>query len=125
MISWKSSLQSAVALSTTEAEFMAITEAVKESIWLKGLLEDFGFSHGAVKIWCNSQSAICLSKNNVFHERTKHVVRKFYFVRDIIESDEVDIHKIHTSQNLAEILTKDVHVSKFKSALDLLRVLKA
>ncbi|WZY69978.1 hypothetical protein YC2023_002218 [Brassica napus] len=81
--------------------------------------------HGAVKIWCNSQSAICLSKNNVFHERTKHVVRKFYFVRDIIESDEVDIHKIHTSQNLAEILTKDVHVSKFKSALDLLRVLKA
>ena len=125
MISWNSSLQSVVALSTTEAEFMAITEAVKESIWLKGLLEDFGFSHGAVKIWCDSQSAINLSKNNVFHKRTKHVARKFYFVRDIIESGEVDIQKIHTSQNPADILTKGVPVSKFKSALDLLRVLKA
>lgn len=125
VVSWKSSLQPVVALSTTEAEFIALTEAVKESIWLKGLLEDFGFSHGAVKVWCDSQSAICLSKNNAYHERTKHVARKFHFIRDIVENGEVDVQKVHTSRNPADILTKVVSVSKFRSALDLLKILKA
>lgn len=125
VVSWKSSLQSVVAFSTTEAEFIALTETVKESIWLKGLLEDFGFDHEDVMVWCDSHSAICLSKNNAYHERTKHVARKFHFIRDIVESGEVDVQKIHTSRNHADILTKVVPVRKFRSALDLLKVLKA
>ncbi|KAL0726856.1 hypothetical protein Bca4012_022949 [Brassica carinata] len=125
VVSWKSRLQPVVALSTTEAEYIALTEAVKEAIWLKGLLEDFGVKQGPISIWCDSQSAICLSKNNVFHERTKHVAKRYHFIRDIIEDKVVDVLKIHTSRNPADILTKVVPVSKFNAALEMLKVLKA
>ncbi|CAA7042283.1 unnamed protein product [Microthlaspi erraticum] len=110
VVSWKSNLQRVAALSTTEAEYIALTEAVKEGIWLRGLLQDFGFKQEAVKVWCDSQSAICLSKNNLFHERTKHIAVKYYFIRDMIDDGEVEVLKIHTSRNPADILTKVVPV---------------
>lgn len=65
-VSWKSIQQPVVALSTTEEEFMAITESVKEGIWLIGLLSEFGFYQDYVPIKCNSQSALHLSKHHVF-----------------------------------------------------------
>ncbi|CAA7016274.1 unnamed protein product [Microthlaspi erraticum] len=125
VVSWRSSLQRVAALSTTEAEYISLTEAVKEAIWLKGLLADFGLKHGAVKVWCDSQSAICLSKNNVFHERTKHIAVKYHFIRDVIEDGEVEVLKVHTSRNPADILTKVVLVGKFNSALTLLNIARA
>ncbi|CAA7031439.1 unnamed protein product [Microthlaspi erraticum] len=102
-----------------------VTEAVKEAIWLKGLLGDFGFSHDAVKVWSDSQSAICLSKNSVFHKRTKHSATKYHFIRDVIAEGEVEVPKVHTSRNPPDVLTKVIPVSKFKSALDMLRVTQA
>jgi len=71
--SWRSTLQSAVALSTTETEYMAVTEAFKEAIWLHGLIEDLGIVQEHVDVHCDSQSAICLVKNQVHHSRTKHI----------------------------------------------------
>ena len=62
-VSWKSTLQSTVALSTMKAEYMTITEAVKEAIWLQGLLDDFGVGQKQVTVFCDSQSAIHLGKN--------------------------------------------------------------
>lgn len=121
-VSWRSCLQSVVALSTTEAEYIALSEAVKEAIWIKGLISDMGFKQEKATVWCDSQSAICLSKNNTFHERTKHVARKYHFIRDIIEDGEVEVSKIHTSRNPADILTKSVPVNKFVAALDLLKL---
>lgn len=124
-MSWRSSLQPVVALSTTESEYISLTEAVKEAMWLRGLLSDFGITHGPVQVWCDSQSAICLSKNAVFHERTKHMAARYNFIRDIVEKKEVEVLKIHTSKNPADILTKVVPVSKFNAALGLLRVIQA
>ncbi|KAE8665322.1 Detected protein of unknown function [Hibiscus syriacus] len=72
-VSWKSTLQSTVALSTTEAEYMAVSEAVKEVIWLKGLMEDLGVVQSHISLYCDSQSAIHLAKNQVYHSRTKHI----------------------------------------------------
>ena len=62
-VSWKSTLQQVVALSTTEAEYIALTEAIKEALWLKGLLGELGFQQDSVEVLCDSQSAIHLSKN--------------------------------------------------------------
>jgi len=70
-VSWKSTLQSTVALSTTEGEYMAITEAVKETIWLHGLLKDLGVGQKQLEVYSDSQSVIHLAKNQVFHARTK------------------------------------------------------
>lgn len=125
VVSWRSSLQPVVALSTTEAEYISLTEAIKEAIWLKGLLKDFGISHGPVQVWCDSQSAICLSRNAVFHERTKHMRVRYDFIQDIIEEGEIELSKIHTNRNPTDILTKVVPVSKFNTALSLLKVVSA
>lgn len=81
-----------------------------------------GFEQDSVRIWCDSQSAMCLAKNNIHHERTKHVSRKLHFIRDIIEKGEVTVEKIHTSKNPADILTKAVPVKKFEAALRVLGV---
>lgn len=67
-ISWKSVLQSVVALSTTEVEFIAMTEAVKEGMWLKGMLSDFGISQKSVEIFCDNQRALHLAKHQIFYE---------------------------------------------------------
>nr|GEV98012.1 retrotransposon protein, putative, Ty1-copia subclass [Tanacetum cinerariifolium] len=73
VVSWKATLQHVVALSTIEAEYMALTEAVKESIWLKGLLIELGVNLRSVVVNCDNQNAIHLSRNAMFHERTKHI----------------------------------------------------
>ena len=69
-VSWRSMLQATVALSTTEAEYMAIAEGVKEALWLWGFLCDLGIEQDHVDLWCDSQSAIHLAKNQVHHART-------------------------------------------------------
>ncbi|KAL1190989.1 Retrovirus-related Pol polyprotein from transposon TNT 1-94 [Cardamine amara subsp. amara] len=121
-ISWRSRLQKVVALSTTEAEYMSLNEAVKEAIWLKGLLKDFGYEQKSVEIFCDSQSAISLSKNNVHHERTKHVDVKYHKIREVIADGIVEVLKISMLSNPADIFTKILPVSKFQTALNLLRV---
>ncbi|KAG7533237.1 Reverse transcriptase RNA-dependent DNA polymerase [Arabidopsis thaliana x Arabidopsis arenosa] len=114
VVSWKSSLQKVVALSTTEANFMALTEAAKEAVWLKGFMEELGHSQGAVEINCDSQSAIALAKNAVFHERTKHISTKFNFIRDLISDGTVQVVKIATEYNHADIFTKVLPVEDKK-----------
>ncbi|GJW07711.1 retrotransposon protein, putative, ty1-copia subclass [Tanacetum coccineum] len=86
VMSWKATLQHVVALSTTEAKYMALTEAVKESIWLKGLLIELGVNLRSVVVNCDNQSAIHLSRNAMFHERTKHINVRYHFIREIVES---------------------------------------
>lgn len=123
-VSWRSSLQPVVALSTTEAEYIALSEAVKEGVWLKRFAEELGFPQESVEVYCDSQSAIALSKNAVFHERTKHVATKYHFIRDLISAGEVQVLKIATAYNPADIFTKVLPVFKFREALRLLRVSK-
>ena len=67
-MSWRSSLQHVVALSTTEAEYMALYEATKEGLWLREFCSELGFDSESFKLHCDSQSAICLAKNSVHHD---------------------------------------------------------
>ena len=122
-VSWKSTLQATVALSTTEAEYMAITEAVKEAIWLHGLLEELGVGQKHLMVHSDSQSAIHLAKNQVFHARTKHIDVRYHFVREILEEEEILLQKIRTEDNPADMLTKVVTRAKFEHCLDLVNIL--
>ncbi|CAH9143473.1 unnamed protein product [Cuscuta epithymum] len=72
-VSWLSQLQKIVALSTTEAEYVAITEASKEMVWLQNLLGELGKEYKNSILYSNSQSAIFLANNSAFHKRTKHI----------------------------------------------------
>ncbi|GJX90903.1 retrovirus-related pol polyprotein from transposon TNT 1-94 [Tanacetum coccineum] len=124
-ITWKSTLQSTTALSTTKAEYMAMTKVVKEAIWLQGLLGELGISQKFVTMHSDSQSAINLAKNQVYHARTKHINVRYHFIREILEEGGVRIQKIHTSKNPADMLTKVVAVIKFNYCLDLINVVKS
>ncbi|KAH9662850.1 hypothetical protein KPL70_019489 [Citrus sinensis] len=123
-VSWRSILQSTIALSTTEAEYMAATEAVKEAIWLKGLLGDLGVIQENIAVFCDNQSAIFLAKNQTYHARTKHIDVKYHYVREIIESGVVLLRKIDTKDNPSDMLTKVVSRVKFQHCLKLIQILR-
>ena len=122
VISWKATLQPTVVLSTTEAEYMAVVEAVKEAIWLRGLVGELSSNLQKIIVHCDSQSAICLTKDQMFHERTKHIDIKYHFIRDIISEGNIGIAKIGTSDNPADMMTKPLPTSKFKHCLNLIGV---
>ncbi|MCO5573237.1 hypothetical protein L7F22_027006 [Adiantum nelumboides] len=105
-VSWCSRVQKIVALSTTEAEYISATEASKEAIWLAQLCSEFGLPDKAPMLGCDSQSAICLAKNAMFHARTKHIDVRYHFIREVLEDGLITLVKVHTSQNRADALTK-------------------
>ncbi|KAH9685181.1 Integrase catalytic domain-containing protein [Citrus sinensis] len=117
-INSKAQLQSVVALSTTEAEYTTI-EAIKEAIWLKGMLKELGVEQKSMVIHCDSQSAICLSKNQTHLERTKHIDIKLHFIRLEVSKATVKLQKIHTDNNVADMLTKAIPGAKFMFCLNL------
>ncbi|KZV56018.1 hypothetical protein F511_12717 [Dorcoceras hygrometricum] len=120
-VSWKSQLQHIVALSTTESEYIAITEAFKEALWLKGLLNEISMLTGKVTVFSDSQSGIQLCKNPVFHDRTKHIDVRFHFIRDIVSKGLIFLEKIPSEYNPADMGTKCLPVSKFMSCLKILK----
>ncbi|KAG8502523.1 hypothetical protein CXB51_001167 [Gossypium anomalum] len=121
-ISWKATLQTTVALSTTEVEYMAITEACKEAIWLKGLFSELNEDHQISTVFCDSQSTIFLTKDQMFHERTKHIDVQYHFVRDIIARGDIVVSKISTHENPADMMTKSLPITKFEHCLNLVVV---
>ena len=111
-ISWMSKLQNIVALSTTEAEYIAASHACKEAVWLKGLLGELGKVQNTIKVFCDSQSAIHLAKNPAYHSKTKHIPIKYHFVRHVVHEGGVVLEKVHTKKNSADMFTKSVTLEK-------------
>ena len=124
-MSWRSSLQKVVALSTTEAEYMALSDAVHEGIWLKGICKELKRRDEVFEVHCDSQSAIYLARNFVYREKTKHIATKYNFIREVIADGVVNVLKIHTSVNPADMLTKTLPGEKFEGCLAKLKVVEA
>eukprot|EP00253_Pinus_taeda_P026692 PITA_26692 len=116
-ISWMSKLQETVALSTTEAEYIATSDASKEAIWLKGLLDEIGRTQEKVNVLCDSQSAIHLATNPAYHSRTKHIDVRYHFLRHVIDGGKVALQKVHTRENCVDIFTNPVTVEKLRWCL--------
>jgi hypothetical protein len=114
-VSWILKLQKVVALSTTKAEYVAATEASKEMIWLQRFMEELGKKQENNKLYCDSESAIHLAKNSTFHSNTKHIQLRYHFIRSTLEDGHLKLEKIHTSQNLVDMLTKGVTREKLSS----------
>jgi len=102
---------------------MALTKAMKEAIWLQGLLDDLGIDHDLLKINCDSMSAIYLAKNQVYHASTKHIDAGFHFVREILDEGNIKLQKIHTKENFADMLIKVISGVKFAQCKELLYIL--
>ena len=124
IINWKTTLKSVVAFSTTEAEYTVAAEAIKEAIWLRGMVVELGYENKQVLVHCDNHSAICLNKNHVHHEKTKHIDVKLHFLRLEVLKGVMKLVKIHTNDNLADILTKPISGAKFEFYLNSARIYK-
>ena len=81
-ISWQSRLQKTIALSTTEAEYMAAVEASTEVLWMRDFIGELSIRKEEYRLYCDSQSAIHLAKNATYHSRTKHIQRRYHSIRE-------------------------------------------
>jgi hypothetical protein len=107
VISWNCRRQPTIALSTTEAEYMASSQSTKEAIWLRKLLADVGFvQQDATAIICDNQGCIALPKNPTYHSRRKHIDVQHHFIREKLESGEISLKYYPMEDMVADVLTK-------------------
>ena len=122
-ITWCSQKQETVALFSCEAEFMAATEAAKQAIWLQELLAEVTEEPcEKVVVKIDNKSVIALTKNPVFHGRSKHIHKRYHFIRECIDNGLVDVEHIAGSLQKADILTKALGRLKFKEMRELVAV---
>ncbi|XP_059067840.1 secreted RxLR effector protein 161-like [Cryptomeria japonica] len=126
MISWISRKQSSVAQSSTKAKYIVASMAVREAIWLRKLLVGlFGEPLKPTVIHCYNQSCIKLSVNLVFHDRSKHIVIPYHYVRDMVERNVIQLEYISTGDQTTDILTKPlsrVKVEHFRKSLGMIEM---
>ena len=106
-IYWMSRKQNSMALSTVEGEYIVASMACCEAVWLMKLFSElFGHVLGTFVIYCDNESGILLSENPVFHDCSKHIDIRYYFIRDMVHRVAVRLHHIGTDEQVANILTK-------------------
>ena len=113
-VSWRSKKQTCVALSTAEAEYVALASAAQEAIWMSQLtavLEDR--PQEAAILFEDNQSAISMSKNPQFHGRSKHISIKYHFIRDQVEKGIVELKYCPTKEMVADMMTKGLPKEQF------------
>ena len=121
--SWSSKKQKVVALSTAEAEYISSTAAACEALWLRRLLQDLqDKQEDATTLFCDNMSAIAMSKNPVFHARSKHIELKYHFIRELVENEDINLEFCKTGEQLADVFTKPLPAEKFIFFRDMLGV---
>ncbi|GJY91873.1 putative ribonuclease H-like domain-containing protein [Tanacetum coccineum] len=114
LISWQCKKQTVVANSTTEAEYIAASNCCGQVLWIQNQLLDYGYNFMQTKIHIDNESTICIVKNPVFHSKTKHIEIRHHFIRDSNEKKLIQMIKIYTDQNVADLLIKAFDVSRFQ-----------
>jgi hypothetical protein len=115
MVSWCSRKQSSVALSTAEVEYIALSMAVREAVWLHKLLT-YLFDHDMdpTIIHCGNQSYVKLSENPMFHDRSKHIEIKYHYIRYMVERKAIHVRYLPTHEQIADISIKPLAKTKFE-----------
>jgi hypothetical protein len=115
MVSWCRRKKSSVTLSIAEAEYIALSVAVHEVVWLRKLLTDlFNHEMDPTTIHCDNQSCVKLSENPVFHDRSKHIEIKYHYIRDMVQRKTIHVHYLPTREQIADIFTKPLDKTKFE-----------
>jgi hypothetical protein len=125
MISWQSRKKSSIALSTMEAEYIAACSVSCEAIWLWKLLTSlFDLEMRETVILCDNQSCIKMTENHVFHDRSKHIEIRYYFIRDMVQWGALKLQYISTDEQVADVMTKPLSRVKFEHFRDKLGIVR-
>ncbi|GKD58605.1 putative ribonuclease H-like domain-containing protein [Tanacetum coccineum] len=106
LISWQCKKQTVVANSTTKAKYITASHCCGQVLWIQNQMLDYGYNFMQTKIHVDNESAICVVKNPVYHSKTKHIEIQHHFIRDSYEKRLIKMVKIHTDNNVADLLTK-------------------
>nr|GEV27465.1 ribonuclease H-like domain-containing protein [Tanacetum cinerariifolium] len=113
LISWQCNKQTIMATSTTEAEYVAAAHCCGQVLWIQNQLLDYGFNIMSTKTYIDNECTICIMKNPVFHFKTKHIEIRHHFIRDAYKKKLIRVLKIHTDDNVADLVKKAFDVSRF------------
>ncbi|GKB17538.1 retrotransposon protein, putative, ty1-copia subclass, partial [Tanacetum coccineum] len=106
LVSWSSKRQKSVVISTTEAEYIALSDCCAQILWMRSQLTDYGFGFNKIPMYCDNKSAIALCCNNVQHSRSKHIDIRFHFIKEHVENGVIKLYFVNTEYQLADIFTK-------------------
>ncbi|GKF08541.1 hypothetical protein Tco_0042765, partial [Tanacetum coccineum] len=123
LIPWQCKKQTIVPNSTTEAEYVAAANCCGQVLWIQNQMMDYGFNFINTKIHIDNEITICIVKNPVYYSRTKHIKIRHHFIRDCYEKRLIDVVKIHTDNNVADLLTKRFDVIRFNFLVVSIRML--
>ncbi|GKD39869.1 putative ribonuclease H-like domain-containing protein [Tanacetum coccineum] len=114
LILWQCKKQTIVVNSTTKAEYVAAASCCGQVLWIQNQMLDYGYNFMNTKIFIDNESTICIVKKLVFHSKTKHIDIRHHFIRDSNEKKLIQMIKIHTDQNVVDMLTKAFDVGIFQ-----------
>ncbi|GJY07579.1 putative ribonuclease H-like domain-containing protein, partial [Tanacetum coccineum] len=113
LISWQCKKQTVVATSTTKAEYVAAASCCGQVLWIQNQLLDYGYNFINTMIYIDNNSTICIIENPVQHSKTKHIEIRHHFIRDCNAKKLIQMVKIHTDNNVADLLTKGFDAGRF------------
>jgi hypothetical protein len=119
--SWRSFKQSTTADSTTEAEYVAASEAAKEAVWIRKFLQELEVVpsiEAPIPLYCDNNGAIAQAVEPRSHQRTKHIERRFHLIRDIISRGDIKMVKVASADNLADPFTKPLSQKVFEKHIN-------
>ncbi|GJX48946.1 hypothetical protein Tco_0275791 [Tanacetum coccineum] len=106
LVSWSSKKQKSTAISSTEAEYIALSGCCAQILWMRSQLTDYGLRFNKIPLYCDNKSAIALCCNNVQHSRSKHIDIRYHFIKEQVEQGVVELYFVSTDYQLADIFTK-------------------
>ncbi|KAJ9551882.1 hypothetical protein OSB04_015927 [Centaurea solstitialis] len=121
LVSWQCKKQTTVTQSTTEAEYIAASQCCSQVLWIQNQMKDYGLSFLQTPIYIDNNSAISIVNNPVKHSKTKHIEIKYHFIRDCNEKKIIQVLKVHTDDQYADLFTKAFDVGRVfitKSSMD-------
>nr|GEV26623.1 hypothetical protein [Tanacetum cinerariifolium] len=117
LVSWSSKKQKSTAISTIEAEYIAMSRCCAQILWMRSQLTDYDFDFNKIPLYCDNHSAIALCCNNVQHSTSKHIDIRHHFIRKQVEKGVVELYFVMTDYQLADIFTKALPRERFEFLL--------
>ncbi|GJY61963.1 retrovirus-related pol polyprotein from transposon TNT 1-94 [Tanacetum coccineum] len=118
LVSWSSKKQKSTAISSTKAEYIALSRCCAQILWMRSQQTDYGFQLNKIPLYCDNKSAIALCCNNVQHTRAKHIDVRYHFIKEQVENGIVELYFVRTEYQLADIFTKTLPRERFNFLIE-------
>ncbi|GJV90476.1 retrovirus-related pol polyprotein from transposon TNT 1-94 [Tanacetum coccineum] len=118
LVSWSLKKEKCTAISSIEAEYIALSGCCAQILWMRSHLTDYGFQFNKIPLYCDNKSVIALCCNNVQHSRAKHIDVRYHFIKEQVKNGIVELYFVRTEYQLADIFTKPLPRERFNFLIE-------